>query len=254
MKQVELHFEISGSGNVPLICTHGWACHGEQFIPLSQFLGEDFRIFRPDLPGHGRTSLDGFSPTFAHYADALVDFALAQGLTRPVLVGHSMGGVLSVMAAASGRLRPRAVINLDGSLPATEKTLTGQELIRGWLEEPDFRGRLAGFLRKVFFLPAERDARCDAILQMMCSAPEAVLRFLPEQAGELHPEHILPRVKAPVLYIGSSTPRFDVPKATALLPQLHLKQIFDAGHFLHVYAAGPVAILIRDFLKATIRG
>jgi pimeloyl-ACP methyl ester carboxylesterase len=249
MKEVRLHFKVSGSGDVPLICTHGWACNGEQFVELSQLLARDFRIFRPDLPGHGRTPLNGFLPTFEYYADTIVDFALEHGLEHPVLVGHSMGGVLSMMAATSGQLQPRAIINLDGSLPAAAKTLAGQEQIHSWLDEPDFRKRLADFLRNAFFLPSERGARCEAILQTMCSVPDAVLRFLPEQVGELQPDRILPQVSAPVLYVGSAAPRFDLQKAATLIPHLQLEQIPDAGHFLHIYAADRVAVTIMKFLE-----
>ena len=250
----KMHFAVSGSGDTPLICTHGWACSGGQFIELSQLLALDFCVFYLDLPGHGQTPLNGFVPTFENYADALVDFVLKHRLKRPVLLGHSMGGVLSMMTAASGRLQPRAVINLDGSLPAAEKTLAGQDLIRSWLEEPDFRRRLERFLRTAFFLPSERDTRCEAILQTMCTAPDAVLRFLPEQVGELHPDRILPRVKTPVLYVGSSVPRFDSQKAMASIPHFRLEQISAAGHFLHVYAANQVAAIVMNFLKPVLRG
>jgi pimeloyl-ACP methyl ester carboxylesterase len=249
MKELELHFEVSGSGDFPLICTHGWACNGKQFIELSHLLAKDFRIFRPDLPGHGRTPLNGFVPTFEHYANVIVDFALKHQLKCPVLLGHSMGGVLSMIAAASGRIQPRAVINLDGSLPAAEKTLTGQKQIHSWLEEPDFRKRLVDFLRIAFFLPSERDTRCEAILKTMCAAPDAVLHFLPEQVDELHPDRILPRANVPVLYVGSGTPRFDSQKAAALIPHLLFDQIPDAGHFLHVYAANKVSALAMNFLE-----
>jgi pimeloyl-ACP methyl ester carboxylesterase len=251
MRAAELHFEVSGSGNIPLICTHGWACDGKQFIELSHFLEKDFHVFRPDLPGHGQTPLDGFVPGFKEYAGAIVNFALKHGLDRPILLGHSMGGVLSIMAAASGRFEPRAVINLDGSLPPSGKTLAGQKLIRSWLEEPDFRQRLAQSLREAFFLPSERDARCEAILRTMCAAPDAVLRFLPEQVDELHADRILARVTVPVLYVGSAAPRFDLHEATVLLPQLRFKQICDAGHFLHVHATNKVAATVMNFLKQT---
>ena len=146
MKEMELHFEVSGSGEVPLICTHGWACNGDQFIELSRLLTKDLRVFRLDLPGHGRTPLDGFLPGFESYSGLIADFALKHNLERPVLLGHSMGGVLSLMAAASARIQPRAVVNLDGFLPPTGETLAGQQLIRSWLDEPDFRGRLARLL------------------------------------------------------------------------------------------------------------
>jgi len=244
-----LHYEVSGSGNVPLICLHGWACNCEQFAELSRQLTNKFRVFSPDLPGHGRTPLNGFSPGFESYAAKIVDFALRHKLERPVLLGHSMGGVLSLMVAARGRIQPRAIINLDGSLPPADETMAGQRLIRSWLDEPDFRERLNTLLRRAFFLPSERDARCETILRTMCSASDAVLRFFPEQADELCPDRILPRVVAPVLYIGSSAPRFNSRKAAACITHFKLEQISDAGHFLHIYAANRVAAAIMSFLK-----
>jgi pimeloyl-ACP methyl ester carboxylesterase len=115
-----LHFEVSGSGRVPLICIHGWACDGQQLVELSRRLANDFRIFRLDLPGHGRSPLAGLVSDFEGYAQRIAHFAQDHDLERSVLLGHSMGGILSMMAAGSGQLAPRAVINLDGSLPATE--------------------------------------------------------------------------------------------------------------------------------------
>jgi len=246
---MELHFEVSGSGTVPLVCVHGWACNGDQFGELNRRLEKDFRIYCLDLPGHGRTPLDGFVPGFEAYAGLIVAFVLKHILERPVLLGHSMGGVLSLIAAASGRLHPQAIVNLDGSLPPGAETQAGQLLIRSWLDKPDFRARLAELWRGTFFLPAERDARCEAILQTMRSAPERVLRFLPEQAGGLSTDGILPRVTAPVLFIGAAAPLFDARKAAATIPRLRLEQIPDAGHFLHVYAPDKVAGLVRDFLS-----
>lgn len=246
---MELHFEASGSGDIPLICTHGWGCNGGQFTALTRLLEREFRSYRLDLPGHGRTPLDGFRPGFERYAGLIVDFALKHKLERPVLLGHSMGGVLSLMAAASGRLPTRAVINLDGSLPPTDETRAGQQMIRSWLDEPDFRERLGKLLRKAFFLPSERDARCDEILQTMCSAPEAVLRFLPEQMDALDPRQILSRLTGPVLYVGCAASGFDFQRAAAVIPQLRLETIPDAGHFLHTYAANRVAAFLMSFVK-----
>lgn len=244
-----MHFEVSGTGVIPIICVHGWGCDGEQFVELSRCLEKEFRVFRLDLPGHGRTALNEFLPGFANYAQTIVDFARSQKLQNPVLLGHSMGGVVCLLAAASGRLPPRAVINLDGSLPPAEQTLAGQKQIRAWLDEPDFRARLAGALRESFFLPSERDGRCEAIIREMCSAPDAVLRFLPEHIGDLRPERDLPKVTAPALYIGSARPRFDTVAARRLMPHLQLKRIPGVGHFLHVYAVDKVAAMVKGFVS-----
>ncbi len=244
-----MHFVASGSGSIPIVCVHGWGCDGAQFSVLATALAADFRVFCLDLPGHGSTPLGSFSPGWENYAQGIVDFILRHDLDSPVLLGHSMGGVLALLAAASNRIKPGVVINLDGSLPPSEKTLAGQALIRSWLDEPDFRKRFAEMLREIFFLPGERDSRCEAIIRSMSSAPEAVLRFLPEQIGDLHANQSLPKIKIPVLYVGTAAPRFDLTQARALLPQLEYSEIPSAGHFLHVYAPETVQTLVKAFLK-----
>jgi pimeloyl-ACP methyl ester carboxylesterase len=247
-----LHFEVSGAGEIPLLCIHGWGCNGVQFEGLADRLGKEYRIYRPDLPGHGQSPLGDFRPTFANYADAVCEFSARHELVDPILLGHSMGGALALLAAASGRILPRAIINLDGSLPAAEHVLVAQATIRGWLDQPDFRNRLAAALNDGFFLPQERDERSTEIIRTMCTAPSEVLRFLPEQVGTLDASAILPRVTVPTLYLGASRPRFDRKQAAAHIPQLRVEQIPDAGHFLHIYALPQVCALVEDFLRSIV--
>jgi pimeloyl-ACP methyl ester carboxylesterase len=121
-------------------------------------------------------------------------------------------------------------------LPATDHALAAHAVIRGWLDEPDFRVRLAEAVREAFFLRSERDGRCEDIIRTMCAAPDAVLRFLPRQVGTLDPARILSRVNAPVLYVGAAKPRFNLVEASCLLTQLRYEQITESGHFLHIYA------------------
>jgi len=248
MKGGTLYFETSGSGEIPVICIHGWACEGAQFLELSRLLGLQFRVYRLDLPGHGRTPLGDFVPSYENYTDLILDFALAHGLENPVLLGHSMGGVLALMVAATGRLQPRAVINLDGSLPPSGQTLAGLAMVRSWLDKPDFRERLAVALRRSFFLLHERDARSEAIIKKMCSAPEAVLRFLPEQFDRLNAARILPKVPVPTLYIGAASPHFDANEVA--VAQFRIEHIAGSGHFLHVYAPQQVADSVEEFLHS----
>ena len=232
-----------------MICIHGWACQGGQFADLIRLLAADVRCYCIDLPGHGQTPLDDFEPGFERYAALIADFARDQKLDRPILLGHSMGGILSLLAAPSDRLHPRAIINLDGCLPPAADAIGGLRMIRSWFKEPDFRKRLEALLRKVFFHPSERDARCEAILQTMCSAPEAVLRFLPEQIDELKSETVLARITCPVLYIGGAEPLFDARQAAAGRAHFRVETIPEAGHFLQVYAPDRAAGLIRAFLS-----
>jgi pimeloyl-ACP methyl ester carboxylesterase len=192
--------------------------------------------------------LGDFKPSFADFAEVLENFAIERGLEEAPMLGHSMGGVLLLIAAARGRIRPQQIINLDGSLPAREKTLAGLAVIRSWLDEADFRGCLAGALRNGFFLPQEQGEQCEEIIRTMSSAPESVLRFLPEQAGDLQAKEILPLVDLPVLYVATASPRFDEDEARRLLRDFQMESIPESGHFLQIYAAKKVAALTEKFL------
>lgn len=243
------HCEISGTGPVPLVCVHGWCCEGAQFTRLAEQFSDRYQIFRPDLPGHGRTPLGDFQPGFDAYAEALAAWIGERELDRPVLLGHSMGGALALMTAT--RIPVRAVINLDGSLPAAPKTLAAQATVRTWLGQPDFRDRLAGALREGFFLPHERDGRSEEVIRAMCGAPEPVLRFLPETIASLDASKLLPKIQAPVLYVGAENPRFDSAMARTFLPALRLEHVRGTGHFLHLFAPRQVAQLTSQFLGPT---
>ncbi|WP_293907854.1 alpha/beta hydrolase [Phenylobacterium sp.] len=97
-----------------VVMTHGAFCGGWAFDAFrAPFEAQGWTVLAPDLPGHGpRGSVAGLSMT--DYAGSLVKFC--QDLPeRPVLLGHSMGGLVSQMAAR--RVEPRALILLAPSPP-----------------------------------------------------------------------------------------------------------------------------------------
>ena len=115
-----LAFEEAGSSiNRPLIFVHGWCCHrGHMKELMSQFSGK-YRVIAVDLPGHGESPLGNASPTFDSFAGSVCSFIAERQLHRPVLVGHSMEGVISVVAAAKEPKLLAGVVNLDGAVPMT---------------------------------------------------------------------------------------------------------------------------------------
>jgi pimeloyl-ACP methyl ester carboxylesterase len=74
----------------------------------------------PDLPGYGRSPWPARVEDLAQVASRLAAWI---GDREPVLIGHSMGGVLAAMIAA--RIAVRAVIDVDGNLSAGDCTFSG---------------------------------------------------------------------------------------------------------------------------------
>jgi pimeloyl-ACP methyl ester carboxylesterase len=97
-----------------VVMAHGAFCAGWAFEHFrAPFEARGFRVLAPDLPGHGDGSpVSGLS--MRDYADRLVE--VCSGLAeRPILAGHSMGGLVCQMAAR--RVRPKALVLLAPSPP-----------------------------------------------------------------------------------------------------------------------------------------
>lgn len=77
----------------------------------------DLRIVAPDLRGRGRSQEVAPGQGMATHADDLAAVVETLGLDRPVLLGHSMGAFVSVVAAHRHPDIARALILVDGGLP-----------------------------------------------------------------------------------------------------------------------------------------
>jgi pimeloyl-ACP methyl ester carboxylesterase len=89
-----MHLTLEGSGR-PLVLTHGFADDSSTFDGLVPALS-GCRVARWDLPGHGASNV-GPQPSSRSTALSWLDAAVAAAGPGPaVLVGHSLGGYLSL--------------------------------------------------------------------------------------------------------------------------------------------------------------
>lgn len=97
-----------------VVMMHGAFCGGWAFEAFrAPFEARGWTVLAPDLPGHGEGgAVAGLS--MSDYAKSLVE--LCAGLPEPpILLGHSMGGLVCQMAAR--RVKPRAMVLLAPSSP-----------------------------------------------------------------------------------------------------------------------------------------
>ncbi|MEV4542049.1 alpha/beta fold hydrolase [Micromonospora echinaurantiaca] len=95
---VHLYYETHGTGR-PMILLHGGLGSGEMFGPILPTLAEHHQVVAVDLQGHGRTA-DVDRPLdvtlMADDVAALIDHL---GLTKPDVVGFSLGGGVALQVA-----------------------------------------------------------------------------------------------------------------------------------------------------------
>lgn len=95
VRDLEMYYEIHGRSDAePLVLLHGFTGTGEEtFEPYFDKLGKYFRLFVPDLRGHGRTTNPSGEIHHADFARDTAAFATALGLDRAHFCGHSSGGM-----------------------------------------------------------------------------------------------------------------------------------------------------------------
>jgi pimeloyl-ACP methyl ester carboxylesterase len=89
-----------GSAGTPVLMLHGWGQSLESLRPLAELLAWKHQVHLIDLPGFGRSAKPPEPWGTIEYAKRVFDYIEQQGLTKVDLVGHSLGGRISIRLAA----------------------------------------------------------------------------------------------------------------------------------------------------------
>lgn len=138
---LRLHYYRSGGHQPPLVFVHGFTDNGLYWTRAAQALAADWDVVMYDARGHGRSDRAGGRFSDAERVADLVGLIEALRLSRPALVGHSMGAATIAQAAAQFPELPRCVVLED---PA-------------WYEPPEDESAVEAARRR-----AKRAAEIDA--------------------------------------------------------------------------------------------
>jgi pimeloyl-ACP methyl ester carboxylesterase len=131
-------------GRRGLVFVHGGGAHAHWWTPVAATFAGAFRVVAVDLSGHGDSGhRDRYTPEqWADEVMAVADDADLRG--RPVVVGHSMGGFITIVTAARHPDALEGVIVCDS--PVTEA-------------DPEISAREAFGRSRVYATPEEAIAR-----------------------------------------------------------------------------------------------
>lgn len=109
-----IHYLEWGNKQQPgLVLVHGGAAHAQWWAFLAPMFAEDWHVVAIDLSGHGES---GRRPVYSHDAWACEVMAVADHADfpgPPVLVGHSLGGMVTIQTASEHGDRLRGAVIVD---------------------------------------------------------------------------------------------------------------------------------------------
>jgi pimeloyl-ACP methyl ester carboxylesterase len=99
VRQVSTRFWKMGDEGSTVVLVHGHGGSAESWALNIEAFSKRHRVFAPDLVGAGRTDKPTVSYSVANLARFLSDFMATQGMERASVIGHSLGGGVSLQFA-----------------------------------------------------------------------------------------------------------------------------------------------------------
>ena len=116
-------------GAPTMVLVHGGAAHKQWWAPLAPMLADRSRVVALDLSGHGDSDRRDVYSVAAWSEEVLAVARAAGGSGRPVVVGHSMGGFVTIATAALHGSELEGVVVIDAPVrrpdPETEEGVAG---------------------------------------------------------------------------------------------------------------------------------
>lgn len=245
---LRIHTLVAGAEESPrLVLLHGWPASGQLWRHCIPSLAGRFRVYAPDLPGHGRSD----KPLDVDYGlDFFVRFLLgfydALGLERAGLVAHDVGGMVGLGFVARYPERVTRFVVMD-TAPYVEWPLTLRVAV-GLARNPFFARLMmtrTGFKWISKLLLVHHPAVITTEVADLYRAPwveSPAARRLFRQAISLPPARLtepresLRRITAPTLVLWAekdlSFPTRVARQLQGDIPGAALVIVPDCGHFL----------------------
>ena len=113
---LSLHYlDHGGDAAVSAVALHGFALNCHSFDEVAPALTDRLRWYALDQRGHGHSDRAAELADYSrdHMADDVRGFIESAGLERPVVLGHSMGGMNAMTFAAAHPEMLRALVLID---------------------------------------------------------------------------------------------------------------------------------------------
>ena len=249
--RVRLYHDEAGHGVPPLLFGHGGGCDHTAFAPQFDHFRAAHRVVAVDLRGHGRSDQPRQEYTIPGFAADLAWLCAELDLRQVVLIGHSMGGRITLELAASYPELPAAVVAVESTLLAPSDA-AGVPPLAAALRAPGYREAARDFFASTLFLPTDDPERKAWLVEQMAATPQHVLASAFANTFAWDGAAAAAGCRVPLLLISGATVVNDLPRLHELCPQLMHGQTVGAGHFNQLEVPEQVNAMIERFFAVAL--
>lgn len=270
---IDLHLALWEGQGPRVVCIHGLTANCRCWDPAARQLFPRFRVAAPDLRGRGRSGRPSHGYSVAHHVADLKGLLDHLGLESAVIMGHSLGAVITLAFAARYPERVTRAVLWDGggqlSEAETRRVFTGiqptlQRLAQVYADaEAYLRARRQTPFLQPWSLALETYFRYE-----LETVPDGVRANIQaehileeiQQLGELDVGALYPRVRCPLLILRALKgllapddillPDHAVAEMRRQMPQLRCVDLPGANHYSVLFHPNAVRdYALREFLR-----
>ncbi|MEW5873478.1 MAG: alpha/beta hydrolase [Chloroflexota bacterium] len=252
-----VHYEVYGRGR-PVILLHGWLGSWGLWQDTMAHLGRHYRTYALDFWGFGESGKKRDSYAVQDFVSLVEQFMEQLGIERAPLVGHSMGGTVSLSVAIQFPERVRKVVVVGSPIVGSSLSLLlklfGRRMVASIVHNNLWGLRLGFRVLSPFYT---RDPRWPEMMNRDLSQTtlESFLMSIASlRETDLRPQ--LKRIKVPVMGMYGDKDIVVHPEQwkpiLGGIPNARIERFHDAGHFIMLDHPQQFIETLRDFLDSPI--
>ncbi|MEY4750649.1 MAG: hypothetical protein RIQ60_2863 [Pseudomonadota bacterium] len=253
---------VVGQGPTTLVLAHGFGCDQQAWRRMAQDLAADHRVVLFDYVGAGQSDPAAYDATryadLHGYARDLIEVCADLDLHDAVLVGHSVSGMIGLLATLAEPQRFARLVMIG----ASPRYLDDPPDYRGGFGRQDVDELLdlmernipgwAGFFAPVAMGNADRPELAEELKAMFCASDPAVTRRFAQAVFLCDHRADLPRLHHPVLLLQCSddivAPGYVGDYLHSRLARSRLATLQVGGHLPHMSHPADTCASIRSYL------
>lgn len=257
------HVNILGEGNQTIIFSHGFGSDQTAWRHQVAAFAPNFRIVLFDHVGAGKSDLAAYSPrrysSLYSYAEDLLDLCNELKLTKSILVGHSVSGMVSLLAAL---VEPECFSQLV-FISASPRYLNDADYVGGF-EQSDLDSLYAAMASNYYawaagFAPIamgnpEKPELAKEFAHTLSSIRPDIAQAVARVIFQSDHRAELPRLKIPTVILQASDDIAVPPEVGQFMehkiPHSQLIRIAAKGHLPHISSPDVVTSAISQCLAS----
>jgi sigma-B regulation protein RsbQ len=206
--------KILGEGTQPMLFAHGFGCDQNMWRLIVPTFLPDYRVILFDYVGAGKSDWSAYTPerynSLRGYAQDILDICEALDLTQTIFVGHSVSGMIGLLAAIQSPERFAHLVLVNPS-PSYLNDLPDY---RGGFEQAEIEGLLsmmeknymgwANMLAPLIMQNGDRPELTQELEQSFCSTDPEIARRFAEVTFFSDNREDLPKAPVPSVILQSA--------------------------------------------------